>query len=138
MKKYIIIAVTLAAMCWSGCISYAHDNEPVLVKMRATAYPDSGNLTYSGTQPHYGTAGGRKDMIGKTIIMYQRLPGDKVGEIIGIFEIEDTGPAKGAREGHVIDVWRPNVEECQEFMNRVYEDDCGGKVFVQFLEDCNG
>ena len=77
-------------------------------------------------------------MIGKTIVMYQRLPNDEVGEIIGIFEIEDTGSAKGAREGHVIDVWKPNIAECQEFMNRVYEDDCGGKVWVQFIDDARG
>lgn len=125
-------------MCLTGYAFYHEPQEPTLVKMRATAYPDTGNLTYSGTKPHYGTAGGRKDMIGKTIIMYQRLPNDEVGEIIGIFEIEDTGSAKGAREGYVIDVWRPNVDECQEFMNRVYEDDCGGKVWVQFIDDARG
>lgn len=125
-------------MCLTGYDFYREPQEPTLVKMRATAYNDTGNLTYSGTKPHYGTAGGCKDMIGKTIIMYQRLPNDEVGEIIGIFEIEDTGSAKGAREGHVIDVWRPNVDECQEFMNRVYEDDCGGKVWVQFIDDARG
>lgn len=123
----------MIATCLIGFTSYA-DEEPTLVKMRATAYPDTGNPTKSGTMPHYGTAGGRTDMIGKTIIMYQRLPNGEVGEIIGIFEIEDDGTAKGAREGHVIDVWKPNKAECQEFMNRVYEDDCGGKVWVQFID----
>lgn len=139
MKKYIVIGIAvILATCSIGFISYGKDEQPELVKMRATAYPDTGNLTYSGTKPHYGTAGGRKDMIGKTIIMYQRLPNDKIGEIVGYFDIEDTGSAKGAREGHVIDVWKPNIEECQEFMERVYENGCQGKVWVQFIEDAEG
>lgn len=133
MKKRVISVALLIAMCLIGFTSYA-DEEPTLVKMRATAYPDTGNKTKSGNYPHYGTAGGREDMLGKTIIMYQRLPNDGVGEIIGIFEMEDTGSAKGAREGHVIDVWKPNIDECQDFMNRVYEDGCGGKVWVQFID----
>lgn len=120
--------------CLIGFTSYAKDEEPQLIKMRATAYPDTGNVTRSGTKPHYGTAGGREDMIGKTVVMYQRLPNDEIGELIGIFEIEDTGPAKGVQEGHVIDVWRPDLDECQDFMNRVYENGCGGKVWVLFID----
>lgn len=125
-------------MFLTGYDFYHEPQEPTLVKMRATAYPDTGKLTYSGTKPHYGTAGATKDMIGKTVIMYQRLPNNEVGEIIGIYEIEDTGSAKGATNGHVIDVWQPNLDECQEFMNRVYEDNCQGKVWVQIIEDARG
>jgi len=138
MKKRTMSVALLIGMCLIGSTSYAKDTQPELVKMRATAYPDTGNLTYSGTKPHYGTAGASKDMLGKTIIMYQRLPNDEIGEIIGYFEIEDTGSAKGAREGHVIDVWRPNLDECQEFMDLIYSNNAKGKVWVQFIDDAQG
>ncbi len=111
---------------------------PELVKMRATAYLDTGNPTYTGKKGHLGIAGASKNHIGQTGIVYQRLPGDVLGEVIGIYEIEDTGPAEGAANGFVIDIWQPDMDGCQQFMNRVYEDGCGGKVFVQFFDDAEG
>lgn len=61
-----------------------------------------------------------------------------MGEIIGIYECLDTGTGtEGFQQGYVIDVWCP-ADECQDFMNRVYEDDCHGRVFIQIMEDCNG
>lgn len=132
--KRVISAGIVILFVLTSCLNARAEDQPTLVKMRATAYEDTGSKTRSGNYPHYGTAGGQEDMLGKTIVMYQRLPNDEVGEIIGIFEIEDTGSAKGANEGHVIDVWKPNLDECQDFMDRVYEDGCQGKVWVQFIE----
>lgn len=106
--------------------SYA-SNEPELIKKRATAYNLTGK-TCTGKEVREGLAASSdKSLIGKTIIMYQRLPGNEVGEIIGIYEIEDTGDMSE----HVIDVWS-NVP--QSFMDRVYEDGCEGKVFIQIFE----
>lgn len=108
---------------------YAQENEPVLIKARATAYCLPGT-TASGQEVRKGIcASGNKDYFGKTVVVYQRLPSDEVGEIIGIYEVLDCGCSK-----HVIDVWCPDLNECQEFMNRVYEDGCQGKIFVQVLE----
>lgn len=104
-----------------------------LHQMRATAYKSENTLTYTGTVPHVGVAAARKDLIGKTIAMYQRLPGNEVGELIGIYEIQDTGPAEGVANGNVIDIWCPNLDACQDFMNQIYADGCHGKVFVQFF-----
>lgn len=72
--------------------------------------------------------------MGKTAIIFQRLPGDILGDFIGVYEVEDTGSSKGITEGNVIDIWQPDMDACQEFMNLVYEDDCKGKVFVIFLD----
>lgn len=127
------LALLLAAFIFLSPLT-VHAEEPQLRMMRATAYPDTGRKTKSGTWPHYGTAGACKELIGKTAVIYQRLPGNEIGEFIGIFEIEDTGTTEGVVNGWVIDIWCPDVKECQEFMNRVYEDGCGGKVFVQVLE----
>ena len=104
-----------------------------LHEMNATAYCVSGT-TYTGTETRCGIAAASKDVIGSTAIVYQRLPNGEVGEVIGYYEIQDTGGSEGINSCNVIDIWCPNLDDCQVFMNRVYEDGCRGKVFVQFLE----
>lgn len=110
-----------------GFTSYA-DSQPTLIKMHATAYCLDG-ITASGKPVRKGIcASGHKDWIGKTVIVYQRLPGDEVGKLIGIYEIEDTGCKES-----VLDIWMPDLDECQDFMNTVYEDGCKGKVYAQII-----
>ena len=111
----------------------AEKAEPTLIPMHATAYLDTGRKTYSGVWPHVGIAGSHKDYIGMTAIVYQRLPNGEVGEVIGIYEVEDTGDTEGVNNKRVIDIWCPDMDSCQDLMDRVYEDGCQGKVFVQFV-----
>ena len=127
----------IIAMCLTGFTSYASE-QPTLIKGYATAYNGPTDTTCTGDKVHKGICGGCKEYLGKTIVLYQRLPGDEVGEIIGIYECLDTGSGtEGFQKGYVIDVWCPE-NECQDFMNRIYEDDCHGKVFIQIMEDCKG
>lgn len=106
--------------------------EPNLIKKRATAYCLDGK-TYTGKEVRKGlVACGDKSLVGSTILMYQRLPNGDVGKLIGIYEVEDTGCSE-----HVIDVWQPK-EECQSFMDKVYEDGCQGKIYIQILEEAAG
>lgn len=96
--------------------------------MHATAYCLEG-ITASGKEVREGIcASGHQEWLGKTCIIYQRLPDGKIGEVIGIYEIEDTGCNE-----YVIDVWMPE-DKCQDFMDKVYEDGCGGKVYAQIME----
>ena len=138
MTSRIISVITTLILIFSiGFTSYAED-QPTLIKGFATAYNGPSDHTYTGKPVHEGICGGCEAYIGKTIILYQRLPGDQIGEVFGIYECEDTGPGTdGFREGRVIDVWQPK-DQLQEFMNRVYEDGCKGKVWIQVLGDCNG
>lgn len=123
-------------MCLTGFTSYASE-QPTLIKGFATAYNGPSDTTCTGDKVRKGICGGCKDYLGKTIILYQRLPGDKVGKLIGIYECLDTGTGtEGFQQGRVIDVWCPE-SECQDFMNQIYEDDCHGKVFIQ-VEDAKG
>lgn len=124
----LIIAAAIA-ISLNGFTSYAEDDpEPVLIKMHATAYCLDG-ITASGTAVRKGIcATGNRKYLGMTAVVYQRLPDDGIGKIIGIYEVEDTGC-----KDTVIDVWCPE-SECQDFMNRVYEDGCKGKIWVQFME----
>jgi len=104
-----------------------YEEIPYLYKKRATAYCLTGK-TYTGKSVRKGIAAcGDKRLVGKTCVMYQRLPDGSVGNLIGIYEIEDTGCSE-----YVIDVWMPS-DECQDFMNKVYENGCQGKIFIDVL-----
>ena len=139
MKKKLISVALLIIMCLTGFTSYGKDEQPELIKGYATAYNGPSDHTYTGKPVHKGTCGGCQAYIGKTIILYQRLPGDEIGQILGIFECEDTGPGTdGFREGRVIDVYFPTLEECQDFMDLLYTNNAHGKCYIQVLEDCNG
>ena len=134
MKKRVISVALLIAMCLIGFTSYA-DEEPTLIKGYATAYIGESEYTCTGDKVRKGICGGCKDYIGKTIVLYQRLPNDEVGAILGIWECLDTGTGtEGFQQGRVIDVYQPTLEECQDFMNLIYEDGCKGKVWIQVID----
>ena len=137
MKRILISALAIA-MCSIGFISSANE-QPTLIKGYATAYIGNSDTTCTGHKVREGICGGCEKYIGKTIVLYQRLPNDEVGEILGIWECLDTGTGtEGFRQGRVIDVYKPSLAECQEFMDRIYEDNCQGRVWIQIIEDCNG
>lgn len=102
--------------------------QPILMPGYATAYCDygttkSGEITRNGTCAMHDA-----EMIGKTVVLYQRLPNGDTGKMIGIYEVKDTGCKQ-----NVIDVWCENLEKCQEFMNIVYEDGCNGRIKYQVI-----
>ena len=109
----------------------------VLIKGYATSYTAKPNAkTCTGDTVREGICGGYKPYIGKKIILYKRLPGDYVGEKIGEYDCLDTGTGtKSFQEGKVIDVFKPSLDECQEFMNLIYEDGCQGHVWIQIIEN---
>lgn len=107
--------------------------ETKLIKCKATAYCLPGTMA-NGNKVHDGACASNK-YFGKTIVMYQRLPGDKIGNYIGTYTVEDKGATRGLKNGWVVDVWRPNLDECQEFMNLVYEDGCKGNIYIVVKEN---
>lgn len=135
MTSRIISGIAVITLtCLIGFTSYA-DSEPTLIKGYATAYIGESEYTCTGDKVREGICGGCKDYIGKTIVLYQRLPNDEVGRILGIYECLDTGTGtEGFQQGRVIDVYQPTLEECQDFMNLIYEDGCQGRVFIQIFD----
>lgn len=121
-----ILAMTLAA-------SSVNLSSSIIQSGHATAYCVSG-VTASGEITRDGICAGKDEWLGKTIILYQRLPNNKIGEQIGIYECLDTGGTPGLKEGKVIDVWCQDLDTCQEFMNLVYEDGCQGHVYIQVID----
>lgn len=134
MKKKLISIALLIVMCSTGFTSYGKDEQPELIKGYATAYNGPTDHTCTGKPVHKGICGGCQAYLGKTIILYQRLPGDKIGQILGIFECEDTGPGtEGFQQGRVIDCWMPE-DELQDFMDLVYSNGAQGKVWIEVIQ----
>jgi len=134
MKKRVISVALLIAMCLTGFSTYA-DSQPTLIKGYATAYTGESEYTCTGDRVREGICGGCKDYIGKTIVLYQRLPNDEVGQIIGIYECLDTGEGtEGFQQGRVIDVYKPTLDKCQEFMDLIYTNNAHGKVWIQVID----
>lgn len=137
MKKRIMSILLVIGMCSIGFTSYA-DDQPTLIKGYATAYNGPTDTTCTGDKVRKGICGGCEAYLGKTIILYQRLPGDEIGTCLGIWECLDTGTGtEGFQQGRVIDCWMPE-DELQDFMDLVYSNGAQGKVFIQILEDCKG
>lgn len=100
--------------------------DTLMVPMHATYY-DLQGTTASGLPTGDGIcATGNKNLLGCEAILYQRLPDGSKGKYIGTYLIADTGCSN-----RVIDVWKPNTSEGQEFMDKVYEDGCKGKIWVE-------
>lgn len=106
--------------------------------MHATAYT-GGTVTATGKVPREGLAASDREHMGDgwTALVYRAIPdgngGYTQGELLWILECEDTG-GKGVGAGYVIDIYRDNLDRCQELMNTVYENGAGGRVFVQYVQ----
>ena len=103
-----------------------------MYRAEATAYCIHG-ITASGTPTRMGICAGKSEWLGKTIIVYKRLPDGKIGDIIGIYECTDTG-GPGIASGKVIDIWCEDPDECQKLMDILYEDGCTGRVYLQVID----
>ena len=93
-------------------------------KIESTAYC-YGEITASGQAVREGIAAGRKDWIGLTAILYTDDNG-KVGELIGIYEILDTGGDERIKNGTCIDIYIPDYKEAKEYGRK--------SVFVQLVD----
>jgi len=131
MKKAIILFISVVYLSVSSILVQA--SEPVLKKAYATAYCQTGQ-TSSGSYTRDGICAGAKEYSGCMIVVYKRLPDGSIGEYIGTYECLDTGGTKGLKSGTVVDIWKPDLNACQSFMDQVYEDGCQGKVYIQIIE----
>lgn len=109
------------------------ESEPF--KILTTAYCE-GEVTATGTRVRYGICAVKKEWLGLTAEVYACKPDGEMGELLGYWECLDTGFGGDAdgdgvgsiQEGRCIDMYFPNLDECQEWMRRT-----GGKVYVRLL-----
>ena len=133
-----ILGVFLIILVTSGYIIRYEVKANELIKGYVTVYTSKSNaITSTGNKVRKGICASSKEYEGKTIIIYQRMPDNSIGDVLGIYECLDTGGAKGIKSGIVVDVWKPDNESKDEFINRSYENDCDGKIWIQVL-DSNG
>ena len=80
--------------------------EPELNKSWLTCYLPTGRPTASGVMPRRGIMAGKREWLGKTALIYER-DGDKIGDLIGIYEILNTGVSydNAIIEGRAVDVF---------------------------------
>lgn len=126
---------TLLALAVSTIINIQSiDIDIPMIEGYATAYCVSGTMA-SGQQTRPGVCAAKKEWLGKKAYIYQRLPDNTRGELLGVYDILDTGGTQGLKNGKVIDVWMPDLQGCQDFMDYVYEDGCKGRIYILIKED---
>lgn len=118
--------------------------EPELKPISVTAYYSENPTGCRGARMREGIAAAKQEWYGKAIVLYKDENG-KPGELIGVYEILDTGYGKDTGQGEsrikkgrhlgtietgqTVDIYRDNYERCKEIMILT-----GGKAFYQLLD----
>lgn len=129
MRKAITVILVLAI--WVMSIG-AERNEPRqetidfeangFQKIYVTAYC-VGTHTATGVPVHYGCMAVSKEHLGDAVLLYT-----VDGEYIDLFLGNDQGGTDAIREGRVIDVYFPTLEECKAFMAQT-----GGVAYIKYI-----
>ena len=114
--------------------------EPMRVEM--TCYHYTGNLCRNGKEPREGTCAYLKEYFGDYLIVAYEDDNGQPGELIGYFEVYDTGygrPTEHLKEdgtpygtlelGMSIDIYRDTLDRCYEFIA-----EHGDHCFIQIIE----
>lgn len=101
-----LCSAALFYMMQKSACAYEGQN---LIKMESTAYC-YGTITASGAHVRPGICAGKREWIGKTAVIY-----DREMNLIGIYEILDTGGDGRIRNGKCLDVYLPDEQQCREY-----------------------
>lgn len=135
MKKTILIIFLIAVMVVNlGCtrgemlFPYFPDNSidweaNGFIKMKTTAYV-MGHHTANGSAVHNGGCAASAEHMGDVAILYTLD-----GTYLGMYECNDTGGTKGIQNGYVIDIYRQNMTQAENYMRIT-----GGKVYVKWVK----
>lgn len=149
MKKRIIAAVSILAFSAAvlACSITAearkshiefYDGDPFEEpqKVRCSCYCEHGT-TASGKKTRYGLAAAKKEWMGYTIELNRVNEDGSIGELIGLWEIADTGAGMDSNGdgkgdtiilGQSIDIWMPTLEDAYEWRD-TYGDYVYFKIF---------
>lgn len=136
MKKFItmlLCVIFIGFLLFPVITVQGAENESMLIEAHATAYKQTGTMRW-GQYTRLGACAGAEAYKNCVIMVYQRNPDDSLGDFIGIYECLDTGGTDGLKNGTVVDIWRPDLESCQDFMDLVYTNGCQGNVYIQVIE----
>lgn len=116
-----MITVTLL-----GCNVYAspepdYPDKPFRAEATAYCY---GEITADGSKVREGICAAKPEWIGLTAIIYEDMDG-KPGEMLGIYEIKDTGGDYRIQNGTCFDIYNPDYNWCVEWGRK--------KVIIQLV-----
>lgn len=107
-----IISLIILTMFSEKVVAHTPSNDiGELVPMESTAYTWTGDSCANGKYPRVGICAAAPEWIGLTCVMYEDNDGQP-GDLIGIYEIYDTGSDYRIQEGLCIDVYLDSKEEC--------------------------
>lgn len=136
MKKLLLIALLIITMMIVAVRAKTETvTDPEII--RCTCYTaDEGAITASGKHVREDIVAGKRDWIGCICVIYENNNGE-VGDVIGVFEVADTGAGidtdgdgKGdsIKNGKSIDVYRNTLDRCYEWVGKY-----GDYVFIQII-----
>lgn len=100
--------------------------------MRCTCYTaDEGDITASGTEVRDGIVAGKREWLGKVVVLYEVTEDGTMGDFIGYYEFKDTGYGINGSliNGTSIDVWVENEDAVWEWVGRY-----GDYVYMQLVD----
>lgn len=102
--------------------------EPSII--RCTCYCDEG-YTKSGQWVREGIVAGKEEWLGMAAVLWEVDEDGSMGDFIGIYEFLDTGYGiEGSlQEGTSIDVYRPTLDACYEWVGEY-----GDYVYLQIVD----
>jgi 3D (Asp-Asp-Asp) domain-containing protein len=110
------------------------------VKVRTTAYTKGdgytpSNRTATRKPVKYGIVAYMPEYYGWTAILYTVAENGGIGELIGYFDVQDTG-AEHIRSGASIDVYQETYADCKEYMTLTHTGAGSSKsqVYVQLVK----
>ena len=98
MKK-ALTALAVSFLLFAVPTTTVHGAEPMLVS--TTAYTE-GKICSHGDRARQGIVAGKPEWYGQACIVYEAVPsndGYQIGDVIGIYEVLDTGYGKSTKDG---------------------------------------
>lgn len=114
----VLIMLLLALLSGNTIFVCAAGDNPfgAPCRIESTAYCH-GEVTAGGHEVREGIAAGRREWIGQTAIVYADDNGS-IGELIGIYEVLDTGGDVRIQNGECIDIYMPDYAAAKEYGRR--------------------
>lgn len=101
--------------------------DPKLLRCTVYTAPE-GAITADGSTPREGVVAGMSSWLDCACVIYENNDG-KIGDLIGIYEVRDTGGAEWLKNGKAVDIYRDNLDRCNEWID-TYGDYC----YVQIIK----
>lgn len=121
-----VLTTLLLIVTMSKNITVNPYGDPQLI--RCTCYTsDEGAITASGQPVREGIVASKPEYIGKCACVIYENDNGQVGELIGVFEVLDTG-GELIKSGERIDVYRDSLEGCYDWISEY-----GDYVFIQII-----